>query len=62
MSPSQRIARDYEQLRRSVAMLQPGAPALDREDAMVLLADLDDLDTRLRRVKEGLRSLVDEAP
>lgn len=32
-----------EQLRRSIAMLSPGAPALDREDAMRVLARLLEL-------------------
>lgn len=31
---------DVEQLRRSIAMLSPGAPALDREAAMRVLARL----------------------
>jgi len=48
------VSHELEQLRRSIAMLTPGARALDREQALQLLADLqaaqkerDDLRERL---------------
>jgi hypothetical protein len=47
-------------MRRSIAMLQPGTKALSREDAMKLIAELQDLEVRLKRLKVGLQRLVDE--
>jgi len=47
-----------ESLRRSLAMLQPGAPALDREEAMRLVRELQDLEHQLRRLREGLQRLL----
>ena len=54
---------EIEQLRRSVAMLQPGALAMKREDAMRLLGDLGEVQRRLDRLSNGLRALLadDEA-
>jgi hypothetical protein len=36
-------AEDLEIRRRSIAMLPPGSPAVSREDALVLLAELAEL-------------------
>lgn len=36
-------AHEVEQLRRSVAMLKRGAPAFDREDALLVLSTLSAL-------------------
>ena len=47
-------------MRRSIAMLQPGTKALSREAAMKLIAELQDLEVRLKRLKVGLQRLVDE--
>jgi hypothetical protein len=47
-------------MRRSIAMLQPGTKALSREDAMRLIAELQDVEGRLKRLKVGLQRLVDE--
>ena len=47
---------ELESLRRSLAMLRPGAPALDREAAMGLVRELQDLDLQLRTLREGLQS------
>ena len=44
---------DVERLRRSVAMLQPGAPALKRETALEVLAELV-------RVQDGLGRMIAE--
>jgi len=49
---------ELESLRRSLAMLQPGAPALDREEAMRLVRELQDLEHQLRRLREGLQRLL----
>jgi hypothetical protein len=51
---------ELERMRRSIAMLQPGTKALSREDAMKLIAELQDLEVRLKRLKVGLQRLVDE--
>jgi hypothetical protein len=51
---------ELERMRRSIAMLQPGTKALSREDAMKLIAELQDVEGRLKRLKVGLQRLVDE--
>jgi len=45
LPPSEQV----ENLRRSVAMLPPGAPALNRDEAMKLLAQLAEALRQLRR-------------
>jgi hypothetical protein len=60
MPPEARTMEEIEQLRRSVAMLQPGAPAMTREDASQLLRELGEVQGRLDRLREGLRALLDE--
>ena len=53
---------ELENLRRSLAMLNPGVTAsLSREDAMRLIVEVADLQARLERLRVGLRQLVDEA-
>jgi hypothetical protein len=53
---------ELENLRRSLAMLNPGAAAsLLREEAMRLITEVADLQARLERLRLGLRQLVDEA-
>lgn len=42
-------------------MLRPGAPALDREEAMRLVRELQDLERQLRRLRRGLQELLSEA-
>jgi hypothetical protein len=50
---------DVENLRRSLAMLPPQAPAgLSREEAMGLLAKLQKMDRRIGQLREGLVALV----
>ena len=49
---------ELESLRRSLAMLRPGAPALDREDAMRLVRELQDFERQLRTLREGLHALL----
>jgi hypothetical protein len=57
----QQLAREeLEQLRRSIAMLQPGSLAMRREDAMQLLGELGDVQKRLDRLRDGLRALLTE--
>ena len=54
---------DLERLRRSLAMLAPGAAAssLSREEAMRLITELVEVQARLERLRDGLRRLVDES-
>jgi len=47
---------ELENLRRSIAMLSPGARALDREGALRLLADLQ----RAQRERDELRERLAE--
>jgi hypothetical protein len=42
-------------------MLRPGAPALDREEAMRLVRELQDLERQLRVLREGLQRLLADA-
>jgi hypothetical protein len=51
---------ELESLRRSLAMLRPGAPALDREEAMRLVRELQRLEKQLRALREGLVRLLAE--
>jgi hypothetical protein len=51
---------ELETLRRSLAMLRPGAPALDREEAMHLVRELQDLERQLRTLRRGLMELLSE--
>jgi vacuolar-type H+-ATPase subunit D/Vma8 len=57
------MERRYEldSLRRSLAMLRPGAPALDREEAIGLVRELQDLEHQLRSLREGLQRLLADA-
>ena len=51
---------ELESLRRSLAMLRPGAPALDREEAMRLVRELQDFEHQLRTLRQGLQRLLAE--
>ena len=51
---------ELETLRRSLAMLRPGSPALDREEAMGLVRELQELERELRTLREGLQRLLGE--
>jgi hypothetical protein len=52
---------EVEQLRRSIAMLAPGArDAVGREDALRLLTELYDVQGRLDALKRRLRELAEE--
>jgi hypothetical protein len=53
---------EVEQLRRSIAMLRPGArDALDREQAMRILTALHEVQGRLDELRRRLRQLADES-
>jgi len=49
---------NIEHLRRSFAMLPAGANAINREDAMELLARLRDVTSRLRRAEVALETVL----
>jgi hypothetical protein len=49
-----------EDWRRSLAMALPESPGLTREEAMRLLAECQQLDLRLRKMRDGLVRLLDE--
>ena len=51
---------ELESLRRSIAMLRVGAPALDREAAMKLVRELQALERQIRRLRDGMQRLLDE--
>ena len=54
---------EIESLRRSLAMLQPGATAgLRREEAIDLIEEVQGLQSRLEHLKGELRRLADENP
>ena len=50
-----------DNLARSLAMLSPGAPALDREQAMKIVSQLEDAEQRLAHLIAELRRLADQA-
>ena len=53
---------ELEYLKRSLAMLPPlTPPGLSREVAMQLLAEVQEMDRRIRKLREGLIALVDLA-
>jgi hypothetical protein len=62
MSSNVERSLELENLRRSLAMLPPGATAssLSREEAMRLITELADVQARLQRLHAGLRMLIDE--
>jgi vacuolar-type H+-ATPase subunit D/Vma8 len=51
---------ELETLRRSLAMLRPGAPALDWEEAIRLVRELQDFERQLRTLRRGLEQLLSE--
>jgi len=53
---------EIENLRRSLAMLPPKTKALDREEAMNLLAELHEVESRLRNLRDALRAVFDHGP
>jgi hypothetical protein len=50
---------ELEYLRLSLAMLPPKSAGLNREEAMRLLAQLQETDQRLRGLREGLTALLE---
>ena len=58
--PVDRRYHELEDLRRSLAIAPPGSAGLDREDAMRLVAELQDQMARLRRLRDRLAAVVTE--
>jgi hypothetical protein len=50
---------EIERLRRSIVMLSPGAPALDREEALTVMAELQEAQTALRELRRALARVLD---
>lgn len=60
MTPvNRRTMHELERMRRSVAMLSPGQPGLDRDDALAVLAQLQGVQRELDRLEDGFRELID---
>jgi hypothetical protein len=51
---------ELESMRRSIAMLNPRTSALDREEAMALLGELQDVERKLLTLRRELRRLLDD--
>jgi vacuolar-type H+-ATPase subunit D/Vma8 len=51
---------ELERMRRSIAMLQPGAKALSREESMRLIVELQELERRMRDLRRALRTVLDD--
>ena len=54
------LVNEIEIVRRSVAMLAPGTPVLDRENTVVLLQRLGELDREITTLRGVLRGCLDE--
>jgi hypothetical protein len=52
---------ELESMRRSIAMANPRSMALDREQAMSLISELQNAVSRLRTLKSELQRLADNA-
>jgi vacuolar-type H+-ATPase subunit D/Vma8 len=52
---------ELERMRRSIAMLQPGTKALDREEAMRLIAELQEVEGRMRALRESVRGVMERS-
>jgi hypothetical protein len=57
-SPSMERFYELENWRRSLVMLPPGSLALDREDAVALIAELQEAEGRLRGLRDALKLLL----
>jgi len=51
---------ELELWRRSLAMAPPGSPALDREEAMRLIVELQQLALRLGRLRRRIETALSE--
>jgi transposase len=50
---------ELEDLRRSIAMLEPRTPALNREAAMALIEELQTSAEQLRRLRQDIHALLE---
>ena len=51
-------AYELENWRRSIVMLPPGSQALNREEAVALIAELQEAEGRLRVVRDALGQVM----
>jgi len=51
---------ELESLRRSIAAANPRSAALDREEAMSLIIELQDVERKRRALKDGLWKLLED--
>jgi hypothetical protein len=49
---------ELESMRRSLAKFQPGSQPLDREAAKRLIAELQDVERRMRALREALEDVL----
>jgi len=49
---------ELESWRRSLALADPRSPTLDREEAMRMLSELQDVERRLRDLRAGVKKLL----
>jgi hypothetical protein len=54
-------AYELENLRRSIVMLPPGSQALSREDAVALIAELQEAEGKLRALRAAVRQVMGES-
>jgi vacuolar-type H+-ATPase subunit D/Vma8 len=52
---------ELERMRRSIAMLRHGSQVLNREEAMALILELQDVQRRLDELRGGLARLLEDA-
>ena len=52
---------ELERMRRSIAMLRHGSQVLNREEAMALIRELQDVQRRLDELRGGLARLLEDA-
>jgi len=58
MFPSMDRSYELENCRRSLVMLPPDSQALSREDAVALIAELQETGRRLRALRNALRQVM----
>jgi hypothetical protein len=54
-------AVELENLRQKVLRLAPGSLAMAREDAVALIAELQETGQQIQALRDGLRQVLDES-
>jgi hypothetical protein len=60
-TPYMHGAIELANLRRSILLLPPGSMAMTREDAVALIAELQETGRRLRALRDALRQVMPES-